>query len=189
MARRSLMLGALFCAPVLVGLCVFTLYPVLASFYYSFTRYSVMKPPVWVGGANYRHLAGDELFWKSLANTTSYAAIAVPLGILVALGRGGLDKRRRGDARTPLGTYAFGEPRRSPRFGTFIPIDYPTPEQVARGFTGGGLGVHGPPRGWKDPVAARVLDWTTGCIATGTDQDVERIARFVREHRPAAVIR
>lgn len=79
-------LGILFCAPAIVGLCWFTLYPVAASLYYSFTRYSVMKPPVWVGAANYRHLAHDELFWKSLANTSYYAVIAVPLGIVVALG-------------------------------------------------------------------------------------------------------
>lgn len=84
--RRQLRLGLIFCAPVLVGLGVFTLYPVVASLYYSFTRYSVMKPPVWVGAANYRYLAGDDLFWKSLANTGYYAALAVPLGIVVALG-------------------------------------------------------------------------------------------------------
>lgn len=109
--------------------------------------------------------------------------------ILVALGRGGVDKRRRGDGRTPLGTYAFGAPRASRRFRTFIPIDYPTPEQARQGYTGGGLGIHGPPRAWTDAVAARALDWTTGCVATGTDEEVDRVARFVREHRPLAVIR
>ena len=61
-------------------------YPITASLYYSFTRYSVMKPPVWVGGANYQQLGHDELFWKSLSNTAVYAAFAVPIGIIVALG-------------------------------------------------------------------------------------------------------
>jgi multiple sugar transport system permease protein len=84
--RRRLCLGLGFCAPVVVGLLAFTAYPILASLYYSFTRYSVMKPPTWVGTANYSHLVHDELFWKSLANTAYYAAIAVPVGIIVALG-------------------------------------------------------------------------------------------------------
>ncbi len=84
--RRALILGLLFCLPVIVGLLIFMAYPVLASLFYSFTRYSVMKPPEWTGLANYRHLAHDELFWKSLANTGYFAALAVPLGIIVALG-------------------------------------------------------------------------------------------------------
>src|SRR6266508_4062094 len=52
--------------------------------------------------------------------------------IRIALGRGGLDKAREGDGRTPLGTYALGAPKTSSRFRTFIPIGYPTAEQHAR---------------------------------------------------------
>ena len=85
-ARRRLLLGLIFCAPAILGLLFFTLYPITASLYYSFTRYSVMKPPVWVGQANYVNLAHDELFWKSLWNTLYFAALAVPLGIVTALG-------------------------------------------------------------------------------------------------------
>jgi len=86
MARRNLCLGLLFCAPAIIGSLFFTAYPISASFYYSFTRYSVMKPPRWVGLANYANLIHDELFWKSLWNTLYFAALAVPLGILIALG-------------------------------------------------------------------------------------------------------
>jgi hypothetical protein len=108
----------------------------------------------------------------------------------VALGRSGVGKRRRGDGRTPLGTYRLGAPRRSERYGTFIPIAYPTRAQTARGFTGAAVGIHGPPRGMDDstyPVTA--LDWTLGCIATGSDIDVDAIADFVRARRPSVVIR
>ncbi len=84
--RRRLLYGLLFCAPSIVGLLVFMAYPILASLYYSFTRYSVMKPPVWAGATNYQHLLHDGLFWKSLWNTAYYAIFAVPLGIVVALG-------------------------------------------------------------------------------------------------------
>ncbi len=85
-ARRRVILGLAFCAPAILGLLFFTLYPIAASFYYSFTRYSVMKPPVWVGPANYANLLRDGLFWRSLWNTLYFAALAVPLGIVTALG-------------------------------------------------------------------------------------------------------
>lgn len=108
----------------------------------------------------------------------------------VALGRSGVGKRRRGDDRTPLGTYALGRPRRSTVYGTFIPIAYPTPAQTARGFTGSAVGIHGPPRGMdasSHPVTE--VDWTHGCIATGTDDEVAAIAAFVQQRRPGIVIR
>lgn len=108
----------------------------------------------------------------------------------VALGRGGVGKRRRGDGRTPLGTYSLGAPRPSARYGTFIPIGYPTAAQAGQGFTGAAVGIHGPPRGMDAPAyPVTEVDWTLGCIATGTDADVGAIADFVRERRPRVLIR
>jgi murein L,D-transpeptidase YafK len=108
----------------------------------------------------------------------------------VALGRGGVDKRRVGDGRTPLGTYAVRSPRASAQYGVFIPIDYPTREQAEQGFTGGELGIHGPPRGLTVPeYPTTAVDWTRGCIATGVDADIELIAEFVRTRQPTIVIR
>jgi L,D-transpeptidase-like protein len=106
---------------------------------------------------------------------------------VIALGRNGVGKRRQGDGRTPLGTYALGDPRPSNQYGTFIPIQYPRPDQAARGFSGSHVGIHGPPRGVS--YAAVGIDWTLGCIATGTDVEVEAIAEWVRERRPVLVIR
>jgi murein L,D-transpeptidase YafK len=110
--------------------------------------------------------------------------------IQVALGHGGLDKRKKGDGRTPLGTYELGTPRPSGQFGIFIPIEYPTREQASQGHTGGTVGIHGPPRGKTEPnYPTTAFDWTLGCVATGTDEDIELIARFVRERQPVVVIR
>lgn len=67
----------------------------------------------------------------------------------VRLGRGGIGKIREGDGKTPVGTYALGQPRPSNRYGTFIPIGYPTEEQRRRGYTGSAVGVHGPARWLK----------------------------------------
>jgi hypothetical protein len=115
---------------------------------------------------------------------------AVAARFEVALGQGGLDKRKKGDKRTPLGTYALGTPRPSGKFGLFIPIVYPTPEQAAQGQTGGDVGIHGPPRKLPEPAyPSTAYDWTLGCVATGTDSEIQAIADFVRERQPLLVIR
>lgn len=108
----------------------------------------------------------------------------------VALGRGGLDKTREGDGRTPIGTYSLGAPRPSSRFGTFIPIGYPTAEQRARGLTGKNVGIHGPERRamWLRSLSTWI-DWTAGCVATGTDDEIAVVAAFVRERSPRVVLR
>ena len=78
--------GYAFISPWLLGFLVFTAYPFLSSVYLSFTRYDIVKAPVWVGAANYRALmTGDPLFWKSLTVTFQFAAIAVPVGIVLGV--------------------------------------------------------------------------------------------------------
>ena len=76
----------LFVTPWIIGLLVFSAYPFLASLYYSFTDYSVLKPPVPVGAANYTELAGDAIFHRALGNTLLYSLMALLPGVLVALG-------------------------------------------------------------------------------------------------------
>ena len=108
----------------------------------------------------------------------------------VALGRGGTGKRTRGDRKTPLGSYALGEPRLSDRFGVFIPISYPTAAQRRRGFTGGEIGIHGPQRRFEWAGSWNTyVDWTDGCIALGTLDEAIEVAIFVLEHAPTVFIR
>lgn len=83
--RRQLLTGLAFVSPWLIGFSVFQLYPIAASFYYSLCDFSVLEPAQFIGAANYVELAGDEVFRKALFNTFYYAAIALPLGILLAL--------------------------------------------------------------------------------------------------------
>ena len=76
----------LFCpSPWIVGFTLFLLYPLLASIYYSFCNYSVLKAPVWIGLANYRNLIHDDVFGITLANTLLYAAMVLPVGMAVAI--------------------------------------------------------------------------------------------------------
>ena len=86
--RRGEGLVALaFASPWIIGFCWFQLYPILASLYYSFTSYNILRPPIFVGLANYQNLfLHDELFLKALTNTAIFTLISVPLGLGVALG-------------------------------------------------------------------------------------------------------
>jgi len=82
---RRFRAGIAFTGLWIVGLGAFTAWPVVASLYYSFCDYSILKSPVWSGLENYRELIHDDLFWKSLRNTLFYAGLSVPLGTVVAL--------------------------------------------------------------------------------------------------------
>ena len=83
--KRDLRCGLAFCAPWFIGLGVFMVYPVVASLFYSFCDYSVLQAPVWIGLENYQRMAGDAVFWQSLRNTLFYAALSLPLGMIVSL--------------------------------------------------------------------------------------------------------
>lgn len=85
-SRHETRTALLFASPWFIGFTVFLLYPLIASIYYSFCDYSVLRRPVWIGLDNYANLMRDEVFWIGLKNTLSYAAMALPFGLLVALG-------------------------------------------------------------------------------------------------------
>lgn len=77
--------GWAFAAPWVIGMSLFTLYPFCASIYYSFTDFSVLRPPIFVGTANYTEMAADERFWQVLRNTFMYALLCVPSGLMISL--------------------------------------------------------------------------------------------------------
>jgi multiple sugar transport system permease protein len=82
---RNLAKGLAFISPWLVGFCVFTLIPIGLSFYYSFCEYSLLQKPVFTGTSNYEKLVHDPIFWQTLRNTSYYAILALPMGLLLAL--------------------------------------------------------------------------------------------------------
>ena len=83
--RRNLRWGLFFISPWLVGFVVYELYPLLASFYYSLTRYDLIRDPVFLGFDNYVKLfLDDPNFPQVLWNTLYYVGFGVPLGIGIA---------------------------------------------------------------------------------------------------------
>ncbi|MBO3731409.1 carbohydrate ABC transporter permease [Glycomyces niveus] len=74
----------LFISPWLIGFVGFLLGPMIASVYISLTEWDSFTPPEWVGLENYKEaLTEDPVFWKALWNTFYYAAISVPLGLVI----------------------------------------------------------------------------------------------------------
>lgn len=73
--------GWLFAAPWILGLLLFYAFPLLASIYFSFTTYSILQSGEFVGLDNYKQLAKDPLFWKSIYNTIYFVIFFVPLSI------------------------------------------------------------------------------------------------------------
>ncbi len=79
---RNLRLGLLFVMPWLLGFLLFTVYPLLASLYYSLTRYDLLRAPVFLGFENYTTLfTTDPHFWNVIYNTLYYVGFSVPLGV------------------------------------------------------------------------------------------------------------
>ncbi len=84
--KRNQIRGIGFISPWLAGFCILTLYPILASLYYSFCQYTVLKPPKWVGFRNYVELFSDkDYFLPSLANT-AFLFIELPISIAASVG-------------------------------------------------------------------------------------------------------
>jgi multiple sugar transport system permease protein len=75
----------IFLAPWIVGLVVFTVGPMLASLYLSFTDYNLLKAPEWSGFDNISRMLGDARLWNSLSVTLTYVVVSVPLQLAFAL--------------------------------------------------------------------------------------------------------
>jgi multiple sugar transport system permease protein len=84
--QRELMAALAFIAPWFIGFLVFTAGPMVASLGLSFTDYDVLNPPEYVGLHNYQRLLDDPRIELSLKNSFFYAALHVPLAMIVALG-------------------------------------------------------------------------------------------------------
>lgn len=83
--RLNLFKGYAFISPWIIGFSVFTIYPIIASLYYSFTRYDIIRAPRWIGLENYVELiTQDELFARVMGNTIYFVVLGVPAGIIIA---------------------------------------------------------------------------------------------------------
>jgi len=83
--RRQNINGFLFASPWIIGFLCFSLYPLVSSLYYSFTSFSPVSQPVWVGLKNFENIFTDSLVLKALKNTLFMSLVSTPLNLLCAL--------------------------------------------------------------------------------------------------------
>jgi multiple sugar transport system permease protein len=83
--RRQLLVGLLFASPWIIGFLGFTVIPIFSSFYYSLTRYDLMRPATFIGANNYVNLMMYDSDFRLVAyNTLWWVLISAPMGVLSA---------------------------------------------------------------------------------------------------------
>lgn len=72
--------------PGLVLLAAFSIYPLIASWYYSFFDWDgITKAPSFIGLNNYVELIHDGYFWRALGRSLVFAGVATPVELGVSL--------------------------------------------------------------------------------------------------------
>ncbi|MCS7061969.1 MAG: sugar ABC transporter permease [Anaerolineae bacterium] len=84
-SRREALVAYLFISPWLLGLVLFLIGPIILSFYFSLTKYTLVKAPEWLGFANYERMLTDPFVGIALRVTGTYTLLAVPLGTIASL--------------------------------------------------------------------------------------------------------
>ncbi|MFT9009294.1 MAG: sugar ABC transporter permease [Bifidobacterium sp.] len=97
--RRQSRAAWMFLVIPLLFFAVFVIIPLLLAVGTSFTDYSIVSAPHWIGLANFRAVLSDSFFWVAMRNTVYYTAVYVPLGLVVSFGTALLLNRRTWSAK------------------------------------------------------------------------------------------
>ena len=77
--------GILLALPAIIGFAIFTIGPMVASFWFSLTDWTIGGQWQFIGFDNYREMATeDNLFTKSMVVTIYFSLGSVPLVLLIA---------------------------------------------------------------------------------------------------------
>ncbi len=91
--------GYLFTAPLVLGVLVFFILPILFTFYMSMTDWTGLTPGKWIGLDNFTAMFSDMRVGREVINTAVYALGTVPVGMaLSVLAANALNRKRRGAA-------------------------------------------------------------------------------------------
>ncbi|WP_203658309.1 carbohydrate ABC transporter permease [Actinocatenispora rupis] len=84
--RRTTMWVWLFLAPTVVLYGVFTVYPIVGSYWYSLLDWDgFTTTKTFVGLANYREVWHDPLFWQAFWHTLLFMLVTVPAQVILSL--------------------------------------------------------------------------------------------------------
>lgn len=77
-------MGYLFVLPFVVVFLIFSVYPVLRTFYLSFTNFKGYGEPTWANLDNYKRVITDKFFWRSVFNTVKIWGVNIVLQLGLA---------------------------------------------------------------------------------------------------------
>ncbi|WP_231571034.1 carbohydrate ABC transporter permease [Gordoniibacillus kamchatkensis] len=77
--------GYLMIAPTVLGLLVFSIWPVFQTLYFSFTSWGSFGNYEWTGTDNYKAMFADPMFWMALRNTFIYTCVTIPCAIALSI--------------------------------------------------------------------------------------------------------
>lgn len=83
--NKSRLVPYAFIAPNLALFCVFIFFPLFYALYISLHDWSLIGDVEYVGGANYRRIVSDGLFWRAIGNTALYSFGTVPTSLVLGL--------------------------------------------------------------------------------------------------------
>ena len=83
---RTDIVGYLFILPWVLSILIFTAYPTVASFVFSFAKYNVLQRPRFIGLTNYVYMfTRDTRLATAVYNSIYYTFLSVPLGLASSL--------------------------------------------------------------------------------------------------------
>lgn len=85
MRQREQAAGYLFIFPTYLFYIVFMVFPLLATVYFSFTKYNVINPAAWVGVKNYVQMLRDTKLPTISGNTIKYTLFTTVLKTILSL--------------------------------------------------------------------------------------------------------
>ena len=154
--------------PALLGMLVFFVYPLVATVFFSFTRFDLVSAPQWIGLRNYRYfLHEDPSVWQSVRNTLWLTAVMVPSRIVFGLVCAGIVtsvKRGAGVLRTLFYLPALAPPVAATVAFVFLfnPATGPVNQVLSWVGIDGPLWFNDP--SWAKPGLAVLGLWTVGDV-------------------------
>lgn len=84
--KKEVAIAYLFLLPLLVGIALFFITPIIRTFYYSFTKWKGIGNEQWIGLKNYTKMfTKDAKFGMEMSNTFVYVLGSVPLTMIIAI--------------------------------------------------------------------------------------------------------
>lgn len=77
-------MGTVFLAPAIIGLCAFTVYPLIESFHISLTSWDLFGDKNFIGLENYLEFFRDPTGIKVFRNTVVFTLVVVPLQLILS---------------------------------------------------------------------------------------------------------